>query len=101
MHPYAEVLHKYLEDNPLHTCTEDPAGLLDLLYCCYRQHYNKETPQAKEYYHQLNALLQELPVEDNDDVFNLTIALSEEYRRQSFREGVTAGLRIFHELYRQ
>lgn len=56
MHPYVEVLHKYLEDDPLHTCAGDPAGFLDLLYCCYRQ--------------------------------------------QSFREGVAAGLRIFHELYR-
>lgn len=101
MHPYAEVIHKYLDAHTLRTCCEDPAELFDLLYCCYCQHFSQDPPQAKEYYRQLNSLLSHLPLQENDAVFNTVVALVEEYRRQAFREGIRTGLRLFRELYQQ
>ena len=99
MHPYAQVIHQHLDTYPLRTCCKDPAELFDLLYCCYNQHFSQDPPQFKEYYRQLNSLLSTLSSLENETVFNTVFALVEEYRRQAFREGIRAGLRLFRELY--
>lgn len=99
MHPYIKVLNQYLEDHPLHACNREPARLVDLLYCCYRQHNDADSAQIKECYHQLDSLLLGLSADDSDAVFDQVIALSDEYRQEAFRNGVAAGLRIYHELF--
>lgn len=98
MHPYLEVLNKYFEENPLHGCCGMPVGLLDMLFCCYRQHHNADTDRVKEYCRQMDALLGRLSLAENDEIFGLVFAISDEYRSEAFRDGVAAGMRLYREL---
>ena len=98
MHPYINILNRYFEETPINSCCNIPSKLLELMFCCYMQHHNLDTPKTKACYHQLNKLLEQLSVANNDEVFNLVLAICDEYQKEAFQSGVAIGLRLYHEL---
>ena len=72
--------------------------VLDLLYrYCIEGNTSKE-PQAREYYKQLDDLIQSLNLEDNDRVCDLVCDLCIFHERFAFIEGVCVGAQLSLEL---
>ena len=98
MNPYAEKLKAYLREQPVDAVYNDAASLLDLLSYIYLMETPIDSATIRFQYQQLNCLVERLTVQENDQVFHLTIDLCDAYIRRAFQDGIRIGYHLMAEL---
>ena len=94
----AEALRDYLRSHPIDTGDDDCATVLEQLYMAYANSHESDPPEIRSGFADLETLLESLPLDDNNAVFNLTCSLCTHYERKAFLDGVQYGATLIMEL---
>ena len=97
----AEALRDYLRAHPIDTGDDDCETVLEQLYLAYANSHESDPPEIRSGFAALETLLESLPLDDNNAVFNLTCNLCTHYERKAFLDGVQYGAHLMHELTEQ
>ena len=94
----AKKLKDYFESNPINLGDGDCETVLEQLFQAYQESHESDPPDIRENFRALDVLLGELPLEDNNAVFNLCCCLCTAYEKKAFIEGVQYGAHLLMEL---
>ena len=98
MDKLAERLKAYIESHPIDLGDSDCKTVLDQLYQAYAESHESDPPEISEGPRGLEELLDTLPLEDNNTVFNLCCRLCSAYEHKAFLDGIQYGVHILAEL---
>ena len=94
----AQQLKAYIEAHPFDPGDSDCATVLDQLYQAYQESPESDPPDIRDGFRQLDGLLGDLPLEDNNTVFNLCCSLCTAYEHKAFLDGLQYGAHLTLEL---
>ena len=98
MDKIAQRLKAYIDTHPFDPGDSDCETVLDQLYQAYAESHESDPPDIRENFRALDVLLGELPLEDNNAVFNLCCCLCTAYEKKAFIDGVQYGAHLLMEL---
>lgn len=96
MHPYADKLQAYLDQNPMHYTDGD--SLLEELHWCYTEANTYDSKALREAFQKLYCSLPELSEDKFDKVFAVVSTISLQQEKLAFRADAKVGLRLAWEL---
>jgi len=94
----AHRLKAYIEAHPFDPGDSDCETVLDQLYQAYQESHENDPPEIRTGFKDLAELLKELPLRDNDAVFNLCCSLCTAYEHKAFIDGLQYGAYLIQEL---
>lgn len=97
----AETLMEYMRSHPIDTREDDCATVLEQLYLAYANSHESDPPEIRSGFADLETLLESLPLDDNNAVFNLTCRLCTHYERRGFLDGVQYGAALMMEITKE
>ena len=100
MLPIAEALKVYTHNHPFDPGSCDGETVLDQLYQAYCESHESDPPEIRNGFTELESLLESLPLDDNNAVFNLCCRLCSGYERKAFIDGLQYGARLMLELHK-
>ena len=98
MENYITAFNNYIAENNMAVKCPNVNSLLDMLFCCYNQRNCLNTATVRQHFQQLDDILDVLPLQQQDQVVDLTCDLCVEYQKDAFREGILVGFRLYQEL---
>ena len=98
MNDAAHHLNAYIENHPLDFGDSDCKCVLDQLYQAYAESHESDPPEISEGFKELEDFLCTLPLEDNNEVFNLCCRLCSAYEHKAFLDGLRYGANLILEL---
>ncbi len=99
MQSFAEALNAYTRDHPFDAGNGDTETVLDQLYQSYCESHESDPPEIRNGFTELESLLESLPLDDNNAVFNLCCRLCTAYERKGFHDGLLYGVYLMQELF--
>ena len=93
-----EAMKAYLETHPFDPGSDDCATVLDQLYLAYANSRESDPPDIRDGFAELEALLNGLPLSDNNAVCNICCRLCAAYERKAFLDGLQYGARLIQEV---
>ena len=99
MHNIAKRLTSYMDKHPVDLGDTDCETVLDQLYQAYTESHESDPPEIRDGFKELEEFLCNLPLEDNNAVFNLCCQLCTAYERKAFLDGLQYGAHLIAELY--
>ena len=87
----AQRLKAYLESHPFDPGDSECETILDQLYQAYAESHESDPPEISDGFKDLEEFLCNLPLDDNNAVFNLFCHLCSAYERKAFVDGVQYG----------
>lgn len=96
--PIAEALKTYTHNHPFDAGNGDAETVLDQLYQAYCESHESDPPEIRNGFTELESLLESLPLDDNNAVFNLCCRLCTAYEEKAFRHGLIYGAHLMLEL---
>lgn len=72
----------------------DGKDLQALLYDCYRELHPRDNAVVKKAFGELNTVLEQLTLQEQDRVWDLTCSLCFESEQQAFLEGLRVGIQL-------
>ena len=100
MLPIAEALKVYTHNHPFDPGSCDGETVLDQLYQAYCESHESDPPEIRNGFTEWESLLESLPLDDNNAVFNLCCRLCSGYERKAFIDGLQYGARLMLELHK-
>ena len=100
MDKIAQQLKAYIDTHPLDLGESDCETILDQLYQAYAESHESDPPKIRKSFKTLDDPLGELPLDDNNAVFNLCCSLCTAYERKAFLDGMQYGAHLMLELYK-
>ena len=94
----AQRLKAYIETHPIDLGNSACETVLDQLYQAYAESHESDPPEASEGFKELEEFLCNLPLDDNNAVFNLCCRLCSAYERKAFIDGLQYGTHLINEL---
>ena len=94
----AQRLKAYIESHPFDPGDSDFDTVLDQLYQAYAESHESDPSEISEGFKELEEFLCNLPLEDNNAVFNLCCRLCCAYERKAFLDGLQYGSHLIQEL---
>lgn len=94
MDKIAERLKAYIEAHPFDPGDSDCKTVLDQLYQAYAESHESDPAEIGEGFKELEEFLCELPLEDNNAVFNLCCRLCVAYEHKAFLHGLQYGAHL-------
>ena len=94
----AEKLKAYIDTHPLDLGEGDCKTVLDQLYQAYAESHESDPSEISEGFKELEEFLCNLPLEDNNAVFNLCCRLCSAYERKAFIDGLQYGAHLIQEI---
>ena len=91
----------YIENHPLDRGGSDCETVLDQLYQAYAESHESDPEEIGNGFKALEEFLCELPLEDNNAVFNLCCRLCSAYERKAFIDGLQYGAHLIYEIDRR
>ena len=91
-------LNAYLESHPFDPGDSDCETVLDQLYQAYAESHESDPPEIRDGFKELDALLDSLPLNDNNAVWNLCCQLCTAYEHKAFIDGLQYGAHLMLEL---
>ena len=91
-------LKAYIEAHPFDPGDSDCETVLDQLYQVYQDSHESDPPDNRDGFRELDDLLGDLPLEDNNTVFNLCCSLCTAYEHKAFLDGLQYGAHLMLEL---
>ena len=98
MDELAQRLKAYIEAHPLDPGDSECETVLDQLYQAYAESHESDPPEIRDGFKELDALLDSLPLDDNNAVWNLCCQLCTAYEHKAFIDGVQYGAHLMNEL---
>ena len=83
---------------PFDTGDPDCKTVLDQLFRAYQESHESDPPDIRDGFKELDALLGQLPLDDNHAVFNLCCRLCTAYKQKAFLDGIHYGAQLMMEL---
>jgi hypothetical protein len=94
----AKRLKAYMDKHPIDLGDTDCETVLDQLYQAYAESHESDPPEIRDGFKELEDFLCNLPLEDNNAVFNLCCRLCSAYERKAFIDGIQYGAHLMKEL---
>ena len=98
MQPFLELLKRYTESHTFDSGDPDCKTVLDQLFRAYQESHESDPPDIRDGFRELDTLLGHLPLEDNNNVFNLCCRLCTAYEHKAFIDGFHYGAQFMKEL---
>ena len=98
MKEIARRLDAYIHANPFDSGDSSCETVLDQLYQAYAESHESDPPEISEGFKELECFLENLPLDDNNAVFNLCCRLCSAYERKAFLDGLQYGAHLMSEL---
>ncbi len=92
------LLRHYLETHPFDSGDPDCETVLDQLYRAYAESHEADPPDISDGFRELETFLGQLPLDDNNAVFNLCCRLCSAYEYKAFIDGFHYGAQLMTEL---
>ena len=99
MHNIAKRLTSYMDKHPIDLGDTDCETVLDQLYQAYTESHESDPPEIRDGFKELEEFLCNLPLEDNNAVFNFCYRLCSAYEHKAFLDGLQYGVHLIAELY--
>ena len=87
-----------METCPFDTGDPDCKTVLDQLFRAYQESHESDPPEIRDGFKELDALLGNLPLDDNNAVFKLCCRLCTAYEQKAFLDGIHYGAQLMMEL---
>ena len=100
MKEIAHRLDAYIRVHPFDSGDSSCETVLDQLYQAYAESHERNPAEIGDGFRELEELLCELPLEDNNAVFNLCCRLCSAYERKAFIDGLQYGTHLISELFK-
>ena len=91
MDKIAKRLKDYIDTHPFDSGDSDYETVLDQLYQAYAESHESDPTEISDGFKDLEEFLCNLPLDDNNAVFNLCCRLCSAYERKAFVDGVQYG----------
>ena len=91
MSTITERLKAYITAHPFNPGDNDCETALDQLYQAYAESHESDPPEIRNGFKELDALMSNLPLDDNNAVWNLCCQLCTAYERKAFLDGLQYG----------
>ena len=91
-------LKTYIVTHPFDPGDSDCETVLDQLYQAYAESHESDPSEISAGFKELEEFLCELPLEDNNAVFDLCCRLCSAYERKAFIDGVQYGAHLILDL---
>ena len=98
MDKIAQRLKAYIDAHPFDPGDSDCETVLDQLYQAYAESHESDPQEISEGFKELEEFLCNLPLDDNNAVFNLCCRLCIAYERKAFMDGLQYGAYLMREL---
>ena len=98
MKQYIEALNKFAQEQGVDAGALPAETVIDALFVCFCLENEVRIPDISAAFQEVDTILEKLTLEENDRVFLLTCQISENYRREAFRTGLTVGYHLCKEL---
>lgn len=98
MQSIINLLKNYMETYPFDTGDPDSQTVLNQLFRAYQESHESDPPDIRAGFKELDALLEHLPLDDNNAVFNLCCSLCTAYEYKAFIDGLHYGAQLMMEL---
>ena len=98
MDKIAHWLKAYIDTHPFDSGDSDCETVLDQLYQVYAESHESDPAEISEGFKELEEFLCNLPLEDNNAVFNLCCRLCSVYERKAFIDGLQYGAHLLNEI---
>lgn len=98
MRSIINLLKHYMETRSFDTGDPDCKTVLDQLFRAYQESHESDPPDIRDGFKELDALLGQLPLDDNNAVFNLCCRLCTAYEQKAFIDGLHYGAQLMMEL---
>ena len=94
----AKRLASYMDKHPIDLGDTDCETVLDQLYQAYAESHESDPPEISDGFKDLEEYLCNLPLADNNAVFNLCCRLCSAYERKAFIDGLQYGAHLIQEI---
>ena len=98
MDKIAQRLKAYIETHPIDLGDSNCKTVLDQLYQAYAESHDSDPPEISDGFKELEEFLCNLPLDDNNAVFNLCCRLCSTYEQKAFIDGLQYGVHLVQEL---
>ena len=98
MDKIAKRLKAYIDTHPFDTGDSDCKTVLDQLYQAYAESHESDPTEISDGFKALEEFLCNLPLDDNNTVFNLCCRLCSAYERKAFIDGLQYGAHLMKDL---
>ena len=99
MDKIAQRLKAYIDTHSFDSGDSNCETVLDQLYQAYAESHESDPPEISNGFKELEEFLCNLPLEDNNSVFNLCCRLCTAYEHKAFLDGLQYGAHLIGELY--
>ena len=97
----AQRLKAYIESHPFDPGDSDCETVLDQLYQAYAESHESDPPEIRDGFKELDALMGNLPLDDNNAVWNLCCQLCTAYEHKAFLDGLQYGAYLMNQLFKE
>ena len=94
MNEIAKRLNAYITAHPFNSGDSDCETVLDQLYQAYAESHESDPPEIRDGFKELDDLLGDLPLDNNNAVWNLCCQLCMAYERKAFIDGLQYGAHL-------
>ena len=98
MDKIAVWLKAYIDAHPFDPGDSDCKTVQDQLYQAYAESHESDPTEISDGFKALEEFLCNLPLDDNNTVFNLCCRLCSAYERKAFIDGLQYGARLMKDL---
>ena len=91
-------LKAYIDTHPFDTGDSDCKTVLDQLYQAYAESHESDPTEISDGFMALEEFLCNLPLDDNNTVFNLCCRLCSAYEQKAFMDGLQYGAHLMAEI---
>ena len=99
MENIAKRLNAYINAHPFDSGDSDCETVLDQLYQAYAESHESDPPEIRDGFKELDALLEQLSLDDNNAVWNLCCHVCTAYERKAFLDVLQYGAHLIQELH--
>ena len=101
MNELAQRLKAYIEAHPFDPGDSECETILDQLYQAYAESHESDPPESRSGFTELDDLLGNLPLDDNNAVWNLCCQLCTAYEHKAFLDGLQYGAHLINQLFKE
>ena len=98
MDKIAQRLKAYIDTHPFDLGDSDCKTVLDQLYQAYAESHESDPTEISDGFKALEEFLCNLPLDDNNAVFNLCCRLCSAYEHKAFMDGLQYGAHLMKDL---
>lgn len=98
MDKIAKRLKAYIDTHPVDLGDSDCETVLEQLYQAYAESHESDPTEISDGFKALEEFLYNIPLDDNNAVFNLCCRLCSAYERKAFIDGLQYGAHLMKDL---